>query len=280
MRILVPVDFLPQSVIALEQSYNLARLYDAIIHLVYVVEPPGKLASAVGINSAQKHEERLEAARQRVNDLAAHIRATIKVAVQTTTTSGNVAECIRAEARKLNASFIVLAASQKTGVKRLLHESVAWAVVSQAPCPVITVRGQEHRNWCHNLLLPLDLSKNTTQKVGKAIELAQMFDGSTIHVLSVAEAADHDTAVKLKAQLNEVAEQVDAAELECVTHLVAHEGRTVADTILEQARTIKADLIAVMIRAEDRGTRFFVGSEAERIIQRSEIPVLSMVPQK
>ena len=42
-KILVPVDFSEQSLIALEQSYSLAKKYDAEIMLLHVIEEKGML---------------------------------------------------------------------------------------------------------------------------------------------------------------------------------------------------------------------------------------------
>ncbi len=50
-KILVPIDFSEQSLIALEQSYNLAREYHAEITLLNVIEEGGML-SKVFLKSA------------------------------------------------------------------------------------------------------------------------------------------------------------------------------------------------------------------------------------
>ena len=100
IRILVPVDFSGQSVIALEQSYNLARLYDAIVHLVYVVDLPGKVAAAVGLGGEEKRQHKKEEARQKLNQLAEDIRAAQKVPVQTSVVTGKVEQAIVDEANQ------------------------------------------------------------------------------------------------------------------------------------------------------------------------------------
>ncbi|MBK7182596.1 MAG: universal stress protein [Bacteroidetes bacterium] len=53
-KILVPIDFSEQSLIALEQSYNLAREYHAEITLLNVIEEGGMLAKFF---SNQQHDD-------------------------------------------------------------------------------------------------------------------------------------------------------------------------------------------------------------------------------
>lgn len=283
IRILVPVDFSDQSVVALEQSYNLARLYDAIVHLVYVLRPAGaeRVASVVGLTSQEKQQERKEEARKRLNELAEHIRTTIKVPVQTTVASGKVEQAIVEEARKLEATMIVMATTGKSAVQRFLSDSVAYDVVSSAPCPVITVRGKDHRNWCNNILLPLDLSNGTTQKVQRTIEVAKMFDGSAIHLASVVWATDPAIHERLEQQLQRVKEYVEAQDLECFGNLIriSKADDDIASTVLAFAKKIDADLITIMTRQESKNSRLFVGSAANEIIRNSLIPVMSIVPE-
>ena len=48
-------------------------------------------------------------------------------------------------------------------------------MVRESKHPVITIRGKVHRDGCKTILLPLDLTKETREKVNKAIELAKIF---------------------------------------------------------------------------------------------------------
>ena len=52
-KILVPIDFSDQSLIALDQSYNLARGMKAEITLVYVIEDSGAISKFF----SKKHDE-------------------------------------------------------------------------------------------------------------------------------------------------------------------------------------------------------------------------------
>ena len=62
-KILIPIDFQKQSLLALDQSYNLARLLQAGIVLLYVHEQSGLFA---GIFSKEQNDEMLARIEERL----------------------------------------------------------------------------------------------------------------------------------------------------------------------------------------------------------------------
>jgi nucleotide-binding universal stress UspA family protein len=56
--------------------------------------------------------------------------------------SGSPQEAIEEAAKAIGAELIVVGTHGRTGVPRFFLGSVAARVVSTAPCPVLTVRGQ------------------------------------------------------------------------------------------------------------------------------------------
>ena len=56
------------------------------------------------------------------------------------------------------------------------------------------------------------------------------------------------------------------------------EGSNVADSVISYAKEIDADLIMIMTQQEMKLTDYVMGTTAMRIVNRSEIPVLSLRP--
>jgi nucleotide-binding universal stress UspA family protein len=134
-RILVPVDFSPQSVYALDFADRLARRLKAAIILVHVLDPlytPGRLDSRrVRLLRAGA----LQDAKRNLTSLSERNRS-----VQHHVISGIAHKVIIGLATTLQADLIVMGASRRTGVKRILGGSVAAKVVRRAKCPVLVVR--------------------------------------------------------------------------------------------------------------------------------------------
>jgi len=50
--------------------------------------------------------------------------------------------------------------------------------------------------------------------------------------------------------------------------------------LLDYAEDIAADLILIMTQQENDFKELFIGSKAQAIINKSEVPVMSVLPQK
>ena len=69
-KILVPIDFEAQSMIALEQSYNLAKLLPAEIALLYVYQQPSGFSGLIGSND---DSEKLYKIQEKLEELAGKV---------------------------------------------------------------------------------------------------------------------------------------------------------------------------------------------------------------
>jgi nucleotide-binding universal stress UspA family protein len=124
--ILVATDFSERSRHALRYGVELARALWAQVELVHVVSPPG----------------RTDVARRRLREgLAAvphdGVRVTPRVEV------GEPAPVLVRLVADLPADFVVLGTRARRGVTALILGSVAQAVLTEATCPVVTLRADE-----------------------------------------------------------------------------------------------------------------------------------------
>ena len=71
-------------------------------------------------------------------------------------------------------------------------------VVRSSKCPVITIKGKYHKNGCDNIILPLDLEKETKEKVSYAIRVHRYWN-STVRIVSVVLRDNEDIRNELKA---------------------------------------------------------------------------------
>ena len=180
----------------------------------------------------------------------------------------------------IGALFIIMGTNGSAGIKKKFIGSNALRVIRETSCPVITIKGKSHRKGCKHILLPLDLSNETREKVDKAIEIAKLGNGAAIHVVSVLFTKDEFIVNKLKRQMDQVEEYIKKAGVECTAELIKgiKFEESFADNVVEYGKKKGADLIMIMTRREDNAIDRFIGSSAQEIINKSDIPVLSIVP--
>jgi nucleotide-binding universal stress UspA family protein len=256
--ILVPIDSTEQTIIALNQSYNLARLTNSKIVLLTVDE-----------------DNNIAAAQKRLTELAKEAADKSGCPVETMIRKGNVYEEIHKVADVLN-PLLVVGLTSKITLNKIIGKN-AFKMVRESKHPVITIRGKVHRDGCKTILLPLDLTKQTREKVDKAIQLAKQFD-ACIRVISILTQTDEESENKLISYSNQVWKHIKSQDIRCTIKTLR--GTNVTQMILDYAHEVEADLILIMSKAELNVKEFFIGTVAQRIINESDIPVLSYRPME
>lgn len=277
-KILVPIDFSTQSLVALEQSYNLAREYHAEITLLNVIEEGGMLSK---LFSNQQHDELKKKLQEQLDAMAVDVEKKSGVKVNTIIAKGSIYDKIAEVAEMINATLIVMGTNGDEGLKKKFIGSNALRVVRGSTIPVITIKGKHHRNGCKTIVLPLDLSKETREKVNKAIEFSRLFHGAVVRVVSVLFTIDEFIVNKLTRQLGQVKAFLEKENVECTAEIIKgiKGEETLAQNVIEYANKVEGDLIMIMTQQEVDFTDLFIGSSAQEIINHSQIPVLSIRPQ-
>lgn len=274
-KILVPVDYSPQSLIALEQAANLAKVFNAEITILKIAETGGM----TGFFSSKHMDEFTSALEVQLKDFVADQVKKLGVAMNAILKRGKVYDEIVETAEEIKATFIVMGTSgSESGMKRFIGSN-ALRVVRSSKIPVISIKGQHHRKGCQNIILPLDLTKETKEKVNKAIEFAKRF-GSTIRVVSVLFTSDEFIVNRLTRQLDQVKKFIEKSAVECSAEIIKSTkgSESLAEVIIDYANKAKGDLVIIMTQQETDYTEYFIGSSAQEIINHSDIPVLSIIP--
>lgn len=139
-RLLVPVDFSPNSARALDTAIELAQRFGAELHVLHAYEIPVGPAMAYGISFPQElGDEVRDAAARRLAKAWQKVEAA-GVKGETHLTQATAAEAIAETAKQLSADLIVMGTRGLSGFKHVLLGSVAERVLRLAPCPVLTVK--------------------------------------------------------------------------------------------------------------------------------------------
>jgi len=278
-EILVPIDFSEQSLIALGQSYNLAREYKAEILLLYVIEDGGvfsKLATAKHLTTMKKDIQK------KLDKLAEETEKKSKIKVDTMVAKGKVYDKIIEVADMTDALMIIMGCNSKKKLQARFIGSNALRVVREATCPVITIKGKHHREGCKNIVLPLDLTKETRDKVRQAIEIANLGAyKSAVRVVSVLQSTDEFLVNRLTRQMEQVKIFIQKQGVECSAEILKSvKGEdSLAQCILDYAHKVDGDLVIIMTQQETDFTRMFIGSTAQEVVNNSDIPVMSIIPK-
>jgi len=281
--LLVPIDFNEQSMIALEQSYNLAKLLQYDIVLLYVHEEKDFINS---LFSREDKDRQLNSINQKLEETAERVSRNSGCRVQPVVLKGKVHQMILKAADEYHARFILMGTSDQgehfESSKNMIGSNTS-KVIRQSKVPVISFNGKSHFSGCRSILLPLDLTKETRQKVTYAIEIARLFH-SKIKVVSILyDKHAKDIRQQLEIQMAQVKQFVTDVNIPCHTELIEIDGGSnqLAPAILDYAyEEADVDLLMIMTQQENRLVELFIGSAAQHIIRQSHVPIMSIIPKE
>lgn len=272
--LLVPVDFKNHTQIALNQSIYYAKALNAEVHLLYTVEPEGFFA---GLFSDEDEDKLISNARKKLQEMAESIKNQVPD-VHIMVAKGKIYETIVETAELIGANFIIMATGGSDTFKRRFIGSNTLRVIRSSKTPVISIRSEEPRLQVKNIILPLDIQKETREKVVSAVRLAKTFD-ATIKVVSIVEKDEPEHEFKLEIITNQVKEFMEDKHIHFTTKLVKVESDSkIGEAVINYAKENDGDLIMIMTQQEINFTELFVGSAAQEIINTSDVPVCSIIP--
>ena len=137
-KVLVGTDFSEPASRAVERAIDVARRYEASLHLVHVWEIPLVVGGPVVGPSVDWITPIEEAARAQLNELVEGLRSG-KVEVTSTLCSGVAWDRILGLIPEVGADLVVVGTHGRTGLRRALMGSIAERVVRLSPVPVLTI---------------------------------------------------------------------------------------------------------------------------------------------
>lgn len=257
--ILVPFGSTTEAMISIKQSYRLAELTNSRLMLL-------------GVENIRHPFD------QKVFDSTVEeVKKMGSVKVETMVRRGNIFEELTKVADILEPIFIVIRIKEKISPDKLIGRN-AFKMVRQSKHAVLTFRKGEAVGDFKTIVLPLDLSKESREKVNKAIELAKMFNAQ-IKIVSVSNSRSEEKKLTLyMKQVEKIITEFDVQNSSEIIH-----GKHIPTAVITYAQGVKADLIVIMSQQKlhlSEMTLWNMGTNAQQLINESDIPVLSIRPMR
>lgn len=262
--IIVGIDFSKGSDCAIDLAIDLANKWGNQIKLVYVLSTKydSALMSDQEINNKideviKRHESKLHTGK-----LECIIR------------HGRVYRELNAVAEEEKAWLIVVGSHGTSGYERNWIGKNAYRTITEATLPVLTIRENFNFNKAlEKIVLPLDSSMETRQKVTYAIKFAKAFN-SEVFVLGLYSSGVADVRNIVNKYVEQTEKVLVASGIKCSVSKM--ETENVTQTTLEFAEQISADLIMIMAEQETTMSNILLGSYAQQMIHHSQTPVLTI----
>jgi nucleotide-binding universal stress UspA family protein len=271
--ILVPTDFSAPASHALRYASALGERFGAHLLVIYADSftlPVDFTASGTGAFTASR-ETMIEEAREELGSHAErNISATVPYDLRVIV--DNPLDAITAAVRESGANLVVMGTHGRSGIPRLLFGSVTESVMRIASVPVIAVNSSTSENASvSRVLCPVDFTAACRAALRQAVALADS-ERAPILLFRGVEGKELHPSIQELIRLHEWAPSEIAGRSELKTVLTS----APAEEILDLALATATDLIAIEIRSDRSLADDLRGTVAERIVQQSHCPVLTV----
>lgn len=283
--ILVPIDFSKKSLLAFEQAKHLAKTSKSDIMLLNVIQPNNKTFSFVqnifsDVERASMNQRIEDGIREQLNQLIKK-NSTSDIDIKAMVVTGKVYDQIIEVSKSLNCNYIVIGVNDadKENDSHVLGSN-ASRVVRTSEIPVITVNNTIVKE-IKTVILPLDLTKETQQKVAKAIQFAKLTNAK-IKIVTALLTDDPSIVSVLQHQIGFVEKFIKENYGNVSADFVFgnHDDDTLSGLVLKFSEENNGDIIVVMTQQETKLMKLFMGTTALDIIYNSHVPVFSVVPKE
>lgn len=276
IKVLFPIDFEDTSLKAYPTAEYLAKVYDAEIFLIHVLEPP---AAAARLFSSYDEVE----ARKTTNaamDKFIKEKGAADIVYNKIIKVGKPWKCIIEAATELSANIIIMGTHGASGLGEIFAGTNAARVISTAPCPVISMQVQSDKPGFSKILLPIDLSRETGEKLELGVEFAKNFSADLL-VVSILKGKGERDKERLQSRMAKAVAYIRKNGVNVDSTMLVAKG-DVSKAVLDFAKEAGIDLVMIMTQQEETGglRSTFFGADSVHVVNHSKIPVLSIKPKR
>jgi nucleotide-binding universal stress UspA family protein len=276
-RILVPIDFSETGMIAINHAASMAKLFSAHLYLIHVVK---SIEHAYSENEPEALMENTEEAHQmaseRIDKIVADLRSQYDISISPLINLGKLAQGISKTCKNENIDLVIMGTHGASGFEEYLIGSNADKVVNASPCPVITIQAPVKNTGFANIIMPIDNSSHSRQKIDYVIEIARHHN-SKIHILGLLNNMEYLDERKFNIKLDSVENAIKKTKLPYVRKLI--NCRNIALEAMKYSYEVRADLLVIMTDYEEsRYSGLLLGYMTKHVINHSKVPVMSIRP--
>ena len=271
--ILVPLDFSEVAQNALGHALKVADVYKNEVTLLHIMDEGNFIGNLFGgNNNAELVKEAIDMKLDKMIAEANKQYPTIKI--NKLIESGKIYKVITNIANEGNYDSIIMGTNGASGLQQITGSN-ASRVINYAKVPVVVVKEKSIGNGYEKIVLPIDLTRESRQKVRWAVHVAKKFN-STIHVI-YENTTNEEFRNRIHAVINQTQDILDTNGAKYILRGLEEDKYpdSFAEDTLAYANEIDADLIMIMSQQEKGFNEFLLGSYAQQIVNNGgRIPIM------
>lgn len=266
----IPIDFSAESLKGLDLALLFSQHRHVNAQMVYVHKGrPSGFGVHEEYSRIEEKFEKLVAEYQPAMGNDSRLRYIIK--------AGKVYEEVVTQAESYKDAVIAMSTHGASGFEEFFLGSNAFRIISATTLPVFTIRHSIVPKQISRIVLPIDVSLESRQKVPMTAEVATIF-GAEVHILSVSLSRNGKSMRRLSAYASQTAAFLEKQGVRYVEESVV--GDNIADITVEYAHAIDAGMISIITEQEASMTNLILGNVAQQLLNKANTIVLNITPRE
>lgn len=275
-HILCPVDLSATSGIAVRHAAYLASRFQARLTLLHVKDAFSEQILKNEFGSVQNDKVYLEFATTKLNEWKKSLDDEFKTRCEVKVSNGKIMDVIDAFLKSEKVSDLVVGVHGDKHRDPFYAGGNAYKIVQHCKLPVLQVDDASTEIRYKNILMPIDDSFHTREKVPYAAKLAKAY-GSKILLPALHTTSNKDIVSSVDKVLHQVAHYIHQGGVS-VAYESVHTNSSVKET-LSLADKHNADLIIIVCEYESAISRLFSEPAAQQVMAKSKRPILAVPPK-
>jgi len=278
-KILIPTDFSETSYLAIKHGAFTAQLTKGDVYLLHVINAQYNTVNMfLPIVQIQNESDFVKIIEQKLMELADSIRKEYGVKVECIIKTGNPSREISNVAKEIKASLVVMGTHGYSPLEELVIGSTALRTLNHSPCPTMAMSSEATHKGYNKILMPIDTSSHTRQKVNYTLEFAKQFSAS-VYAVALLDGDEEDEKPKIELILHQIDKLAQEKNVSFHSD-VLNDVKNRATATINYVEKIDADLIIIMTDQDAEISGFFLGHYAQQVIHLSKVPVIAIKPEE
>jgi nucleotide-binding universal stress UspA family protein len=266
-NLIVPIDFSKESLNGLDLALLFTKKQHTNIQMVYVQKKSSDYNSPGYFNEEKAYAEK------KFKEILAKYESKLKndSKLRYIIKAGSIYKEVVNQVESYNEAMVVASTHGGSGFEEFFIGSNAFKIISATNRPVLTIRKNKCPNDIRKIVLPIDITVDSRQKVPFTSDLALLF-GAEIHIVTVSSSKSKKLKQRLDAYGHQVEKFISSKHIPYKRKSLI--GENIVDLIVIYTDSIDADLISIM--KEQPKSLNFLGNFTQQILNRATTPVLTI----
>lgn len=265
-NIVVPIDFSEDSLKGVDLSLLFSDKQKTNIQLVYVQK------KSSDYNSPGHFEEEKVWANKKFKEVIGRYEPRLKnnSKLDFIIKSGKIYKEIVSQVESYQEAIVAASTHGASGFEEFFMGSNAFKIISATEKPVLTTRTGNVPRQINKIVMPIDVTIDTRQKVPATAALARFF-GAEVHIITISSSKGKRIMDRLNAYAKQAAGYFKAREVSHRTKSLF--GENVVDLVVVYADSVDADLITIM--KEQSKSLSLMSTLTHQLLNRATMPVIT-----